>query len=147
MGKEFNPHIDYSIRFNGSENVTKVKISLFDLEEKGLMECLKEKLKGEVFIQSHEIVFRKIHLTHNKDFSRERSPKREKHYKSDFKKREYNDKNYRVFLDSMQELPASAPEYVDIDAENERRAIIRALHSIKVFDFPRGWENATVVSR
>jgi hypothetical protein len=141
MEKEFNPNIDYSIKINGSENVIKLKISLFDIEDKGLNECIREKMNGEIFIQTFDIVFRKIHLTHIKDFDRENWNRK---FKPEFKKREYNDKKYRVYLNTIKGLPELAPRYVDITAENERRAIIRALHSIKVFDFPNGWDNADV---
>jgi hypothetical protein len=154
MGKEFNPHIDYSIRFNGSENITKVKISLFDLEERGLRDCLKEKLQGEIFINTYDIAFRKIHLTHIKDFVREKDNGGDRKFKKEYSRREnngrynreFNDKGFRVYLDTIKDLPMDSPEYIDVSAENERRAIVRALHSIKVFDFPAEWYNAQVES-
>lgn len=149
----FKPNIDYFISFDGSENTTKVKIDLALIESIGLEECLKQKVNFT--FANFEIKYRKIFMT---DYETFMSKRENSDYKSDYRKpkqyapkpyspkekKQYPDADDKKFRVYVSDLVDGEHESVEVMAVNSHKAIVRALHKIKVFDFPEGWERIYV---
>jgi len=145
----FNPNIDYFVKINGSEYTTKIKLDLVEVEQKGLVNCIKERIDG---VESIDISYRKIHLTDYQSHIEKKEKRKNNYGYSGQKEKKYADKvnkydsanesEYKVYTS---DIHPTYPEYVVVKAINPHKAIIRALHSLKVFDFPEGWKNAYVI--
>ena len=136
------PNIDYTIRLNGETFITKIELE--DLEKYVLLQCLinANTFENESEHSEYEVTFRKIHLT---PFDPNFKPKDSGRIGNFQPKRYSDDKPYRVHLNTISNyLSLGLPEYVDVEAVSPSKAVVRALHKSKVFEFPKGWQGTKV---
>lgn len=149
----FKPNIDYFISFDGSENTTKVKVDLCDVESIGLEECLKKKVNFP--FMTYDIKYRKIFMTdYNTYLSKKESvgEKRSDYGKPKYAAKPYKSKEKKAYSDEKEtkfrvyvsDLIETEHEFIEVYAINSHKAIVRALHKAKVFEFPEGWERIYV---
>jgi hypothetical protein len=136
------PNIDYTIKLNGETFISKIELE--DLEKFGLLQCLRNKntFANEQEESEFEITFRKIHLT---PFDPNYKPK-DSGRVGNFQPKKYeDDKPYRVHLNTIANyLSLGLPEHIDVEAVSPSKAVVRALHKAKIFDFPNGWQGTKV---
>lgn len=136
------PNIDYTIRLKGETFV--VKIELSNLEEFGLLQCLRDAntFEFESEEKEYEVTFRKIHLT---PFDADYKPKERVVGGSFSQTDNRNDKPYLVHLNTIVGYKEQGlPETIEVDAVSPAKAVVRALHKLKIFKFPKGWQNTKV---
>jgi hypothetical protein len=141
-----NPNIDYTVILDGGEVEMTVKVQLLDLEAKGLEKCLREKIKQP--FNTFSVKFRRYHAHPKEDNARPAPIWRQRGKTSnDFTAglSPEDEKKYSVDLSEvMFDLVDCNNEVVT--AINPRKAIVRALHKCKVYDFPHNWQNNAKVT-
>lgn len=138
------PNIDYTIRLNGETFVTKIELS--NLEEFGLLQCLRDAntFEFESEEKEYEVTFRKIHLT---PFDADYKPKEKSIGGSFSQNKNAQDKPYLVHLNTIVGYKEQGlPETLEVEAVSPPKAVVRALHKLKVFKFPKGWQNTKVTA-
>ena len=144
----FNPNIDYTVILDEGEVEMTVKVQLRDLEAIGLEECLREKIKQS--FNTFSVKFRRYHAHPKEDNARpapiwrQKAPKNPSDFTAGVSLED--EKNYSVDLSPLGSVGSAyyGLTSVLVTAISPRKAIVRALHKSRVYEFPDNWHSAKV---